>query len=75
MKVPMKWLREYTHIALDAQDYAQKMVMSGTGVEGVEKTDVNLKKKRAVVTLNAEVADEALRAAVKEAGYEVTDIR
>ena len=26
MKVPMKWLREYTHIALDAQDYAQKMV-------------------------------------------------
>ena len=27
MKVPMKWLREYTHIALDAQDYAQKMVM------------------------------------------------
>ena len=38
MKVPMKWLREYTHIALDAQDYAQKMVMSGTGVEGVEKT-------------------------------------
>ena len=44
-------------------------------VEGVEKTDVNLKKKRAVVTLNAEVADETLRAAVKEAGYEVTDIR
>ena len=38
MKVPMKWLRKYTHIALDAQDYAQKMVMSGTGVEGVEKT-------------------------------------
>ena len=37
MKVPMKWLREYTHIALDAQDYAQKMVMSGTGVEGVER--------------------------------------
>ena len=46
-----------------------------SGVAGVEKTEVNLKKKRAVVTLNAEVADEALRAAVKEAGYEVTDIR
>ena len=46
-----------------------------SGVAGVEKAEVNLKKKRAVVTLNAEVADEALRAAVKEAGYEVTDIR
>lgn len=44
-------------------------------VEGVEKTDVNLKKKRAVVTLNAEVADVALKAAVKEAGYEVTEIK
>lgn len=44
-------------------------------VEGVEKTDVNLKKKRAVVTLNAEVADDALKAAVKEAGYEVTEIK
>ena len=46
-----------------------------SGVAGVEKAEVNLKKKRAVVTLNAEVADETLRAAVKEAGYEVTDIR
>ena len=44
-------------------------------VEGVEKTDVNLKKKRAVVTLNAEVADDALKAAVKEAGYEATEIK
>ncbi len=44
-------------------------------VEGVEMTDVNLKKKRAVVTLNAEVADDALKAAVKDAGYEVTDVK
>ena len=44
-------------------------------VEGVEKADVNLKKKRAVVTLNAEVTDDALKAAVKEAGYEVTEIK
>lgn len=44
-------------------------------VEGVEKADVNLKKKRAVVTLNADVADDALKAAVKEAGYEVTEIK
>ena len=34
-----------------------------------------MKKKRAVVTLNAEVADDALKAAVKEAGYEATEIK
>ncbi len=39
-------------------------------VEGVEKTEVDLKKKRAVVTLAAPVSDDALVAAVKEAGYE-----
>lgn len=41
-------------------------------VEGVEKADVDLKKKRAVVTLSAPVSDEALIAAVKDAGYEAT---
>ena len=44
-------------------------------VEGVEKTDANLKKKRAADTLKGEVADDALKAAVKEAGYEVTEIK
>ena len=46
-----------------------------SAVDGVEKAEVNLKKKRAVVTLGADVSDDALRAAVKEAGYEVTDIK
>ena len=41
-------------------------------VEGVEKADVDLKKKRAVVTLAAPVADETLIAVVKEAGYEAS---
>ena len=39
-------------------------------VEGVEKADVDLKKKRAVVTLSAPVSDEVLLSAVREAGYE-----
>ena len=38
MKVPMKWLKEYTEINLTAEEYASKMVMAGNGVEGVEKT-------------------------------------
>ncbi len=39
-------------------------------VEGVKSAEVDLKKKRAVVKLDAEVADDKLVAAVAEAGYE-----
>jgi phenylalanyl-tRNA synthetase beta chain len=38
MKVPMKWLREYVDIKVDVNEYARRMVMSGTGVEGIQKT-------------------------------------
>ena len=38
MKVPMKWLKEYTEINMTAEEYASRMVMAGNGVEGVEKT-------------------------------------
>lgn len=44
-------------------------------VSGVEKAEVELKKKRAVVTLSGEVAEDALRTAVTEAGYTVKEIR
>ena len=43
-------------------------------VAGVEKVNVDLKKKRAVVTLKEDVADETLKAAVQTAGYEVVKI-
>ncbi len=43
-------------------------------VEGVERADVDLKKKRAVVTLAGDVSDEALTAAVAAAGYSVSSI-
>lgn len=43
-------------------------------VDGVAEIDVNLKKKRATVKLSGEVSAEALSAAVKEAGYEVTKV-
>ena len=38
MKVPMRWLKEYTEIPLSAADYAEKMIMAGNGVEGIENT-------------------------------------
>lgn len=38
MKVPMKWLKEYVDINYAPEEYASKMIMTGTAVEGVEKT-------------------------------------
>ena len=38
MKVPMKWLKEYVDIPMTAEEYAARMVMTGTAVEGIEKT-------------------------------------
>jgi len=36
MKVPMQWIREYTSIPENAAEYVERMVMTGTGVEGYE---------------------------------------
>ncbi len=43
-------------------------------VEGVAAVTMSLEEKTASVELAAEVADETLKAAVLEAGYEVTGI-
>ncbi|MBR2375897.1 MAG: heavy metal translocating P-type ATPase [Clostridia bacterium] len=44
------------------------------GVDGVLSVDVNLKKKTATVETSKDGLDEAMRAAVTEAGYEVKKI-
>ena len=36
MKAPMNWIREYTDIPADAAVYTDRMVLTGTGVEGYE---------------------------------------
>ena len=38
MKVPMKWLKEYVDIKQSPEEYAAKMVMTGTAVEDVTQT-------------------------------------
>ena len=45
------------------------------GVSGVSKVEVSLENKNAVIEASITVADEALKAAVSEAGYEVTAIK
>ena len=44
-------------------------------VEGVASVTMSLENKSAELVLNAEVADETLKAVVTEAGYEVIEIR
>jgi len=43
------------------------------GIDGVE-AKVDLKKNQATVNLQKEIADEVLKEAIEEAGYEVTSI-
>ena len=38
MKIPMKWIREYVDVKLDPEKYSDKMIWSGTAVEGYDKT-------------------------------------
>lgn len=45
------------------------------GISGVSDTQVDLGAKTATVTVSENVAEEVLRAAVEEAGYEVTAIQ
>lgn len=44
-------------------------------IEGVAGADVVLEPKTATVTLEKEIADEVLKSAVVEAGYNVTSIQ
>ena len=36
MKLPMQWISEYADIPVSPEEYQSRMIMSGTGVEGVE---------------------------------------
>lgn len=44
-------------------------------IDGVAGADVVLEPKTATVTLDKEIADEVLKAAVVEAGYDVTVVQ
>ena len=44
------------------------------GLDGVISADVSLESNTAVITLSKDVADEAIRSAVDDAGYDVAKI-
>ena len=37
MKASMEWIKTYVDIPVDGETYAQRMIMIGNGVEGVEQ--------------------------------------
>ena len=42
MKVSMNWLKRYADIPMTAEEYESRMIMTGTGVEGVEPLGAEL---------------------------------
>jgi copper chaperone len=42
------------------------------GVDGVSEVEIDFKNRQAIVTSDTELDDAAVKAAVEEAGYEVT---
>lgn len=50
------------------------MTKALNAVEGVTKTDVSLEDKAAYVEAGGDVSGDALKKAVVDAGYEVTEI-
>ena len=44
------------------------------GIDGVEKVEVSLENKEAVVTLNKDVENEVFKSVVEEAGFEFVEV-
>ncbi|HWT93390.1 MAG TPA: heavy metal-associated domain-containing protein [Solirubrobacteraceae bacterium] len=63
-------IREYQVKGMTCQHCVQSVQQEVSGVEGVEVASVNLPEGRLTVAGNG-FADEAVRAAIDEAGYEV----
>ena len=44
MIAPLKWIRDYVTIDIAPEEFADRMIMIGNGVEGIEKLGDNMKK-------------------------------
>ena len=42
MLAPYRWIKDYTDIKETAKELAEKMIMTGNGVEGIEELGGNL---------------------------------
>ena len=44
MLVPIEWLKDYTDVNVEIDEFCDRMIMSGSNIETVEKFGDNVKK-------------------------------
>ena len=76
MKVSMNWLRQYTDIPVSDAEYESRMVMSGTGVEGMEDLGAELENVVVgkVLTCESHPDSDHLHVCTVDVGDEVLQI-
>ena len=71
MKVSLKWLAEYVDVPADVKEFCDRLDLTGTGVEGVEKTGAALDGVMAIGL--AEADGDVLHAPMTAADLALTD--
>lgn len=70
MKLPMQWIKEYASIPVDAKTYQDRMIWTGTAVEGVEALGGDIEKVVAgrVLTVDKVEGSDHLHVCTVDAG-------
>ena len=67
--------KELTVEGMMCQNCVKHVTKALEGVPGVTEVQVSLEEKKAIVSLPDSASDDVLKAAVEEAGYNVTEIK
>ena len=68
-------MKKLIHVeGMGCQNCVKHVTEALVNLPGVTGADVSLEKNQAIVTLANDVADDVLKAAIDEAGYDVTGI-
>jgi phenylalanyl-tRNA synthetase beta chain len=70
MKLPMQWIKDYASIPVDAKTYQNRMIWTGTAVEGVEALGEDIEKVVAgrVLTVDKVEGSDHLHVCTVDAG-------
>ncbi|MBZ4645536.1 MAG: phenylalanyl-tRNA synthetase, beta subunit [Clostridia bacterium] len=76
MKIPMSWLKDYVDIEVTPEEYASAMTMSGSKVEGIEKTgeDIQNVVVGKILTVEKHPDADKLQVSQVDLGDEVVQI-
>ena len=68
-------MKKIVHVeGMGCQNCVKHVKEALEGLDGITGADVSLEANSAVITLAKDVADEAIKAAIDEAGYDVSKI-